>query len=78
MAETDRALIDTALRLPESERAELAVRLIDSLDPTVDADAEAAWAAEIAERLADLDAGRVIPVPCTEARRRIESDRPVE
>ena len=50
-------LFAEALRLPESARAALAASLIDSLDTTVDADAEAQWAVEIRRRIAALDAG---------------------
>ncbi len=67
-------LIDAVLRLPEAERADLAARLIESLDPATDLDAEEAWSEEIAQRLADLDAGRVATVPWKEARRQFEAD----
>lgn len=67
-------LLDEALRLPESDRAELATRLIDSLDPAADDDVETAWAAEIHRRLDDLDHGRVATVPWAEARRLIMDD----
>lgn len=36
-------LLKQALTLSDKERAELASSLIDSLDPTVDADTEQAW-----------------------------------
>lgn len=60
-----------ALRLPEAERAALAGELIESLETEVDADAEAAWSAEIHRRVEDLKAGRAQTVPWAEARRRI-------
>lgn len=60
-----------ALRLPEAERAALAGELIESLDTDVDADAEAAWSAEIRRRVEDLNSGRARTVPWAEARRRI-------
>jgi len=37
------------------------------------ADNDAAWCAEIAERLREIDAGEVETVPWTEARKRIVS-----
>jgi len=40
-------LLKHALTLPDKERAELASSLIDSLDPTVDTDAEIAWQEEL-------------------------------
>ena len=63
-------LLKHALSLPEKDRAELASSLIDSLDPTVDPDAELAWQEEIARRLADLENGRVKTTPWGEVRRR--------
>jgi putative addiction module component (TIGR02574 family) len=67
-------LLADALRLSETERGELAARLIDSLDPTSNEDVEAAWDAEIRERLEDLQTGRVQPIPWSEARRLILDD----
>ena len=67
-------LLDEALSLPEPDRAEIAVRLIESLDPTTDDDAETAWSAEIGQRVDDLDQGRVLTVPWLEARRLILDD----
>lgn len=60
-----------ALRLPAEARAALAGQLIESLDQSVDEDAEAAWSEEIARRIEDLDRGRVKTVPWSVARRRI-------
>jgi len=64
-------LLAEALRLPPEERAALAGELIQSLDPKVDDDAEAAWSVEIRRRLERLDAGLANTVPWAEARRRI-------
>ena len=67
-----RELIEAALKLPPEARGALASRLIDSLqEGDVDADAEAAWEAEIARRLEELDAGQVKTVPWSEARQQI-------
>jgi len=70
---TDQAtrLLEEALRLPPEARAAIAGRLMESLDEHVDEDAEAAWAAEIARRLKEMDSGQVTPIPWAEARRRI-------
>ncbi|MGE3167168.1 MAG: addiction module protein [Planctomycetota bacterium] len=73
MSDTDR-LLQEALKLPEAQRAALAGTLIESLDTDVDPDAEAAWAVEIARRVAELDEGTVRVVPWTEARKRILGD----
>jgi putative addiction module component (TIGR02574 family) len=66
-------LLVEALRLSEEERAALAGELLDSLDTEVDPDAEAAWAAEIRARVADLESGRAKTVPWAEARRRLHA-----
>jgi len=70
---TDEAtkLLQEALRLPAEARAAIAGRLMESRDEPVDADAEAAWAGEIARRLEEVDSGKVTPLPWAEARRRI-------
>ncbi len=41
-----REILESALALPESERADLAASLIRSLDSDVDEDANTAWAAK--------------------------------
>jgi putative addiction module component (TIGR02574 family) len=51
-------LLAEALQLSPEERAALAGELIQSLDPQVDEEAEAAWSLEIRRRLDRLDAGR--------------------
>lgn len=67
----DERLLKEALGLPPEARAALAARLLESLDERVDPDAEAAWGAEIARRIADLDSGKGKTIPWTEARARI-------
>jgi len=64
-------LLEEALKLPAEARAALAGFLLDSLDEAIDPDAEAAWEAEIAQRLKDLESGKVRPIPWAEARRAI-------
>lgn len=67
-----RELIEAALKLPPEARGALAGRLIDSLqEGDVDADAEAAWEAEISRRVDELDAGQVKTVPWSVARQQI-------
>jgi putative addiction module component (TIGR02574 family) len=66
-------LLQQALALSEEERADLACSLLDSLDPTVDEDATAAWDQEIARRIADLDSGRAKTIPWDEIRGRMLS-----
>ncbi|RLE17557.1 MAG: hypothetical protein DRJ61_16075 [Acidobacteria bacterium] len=52
-------LLNHALTLPDSDRAEIAVRLLESLDGPVEQGVEEAWNREIAQRLAQIDAGEV-------------------
>jgi putative addiction module component (TIGR02574 family) len=71
MHTTAKQLYDNALALPESERAELAAWLIESLDTDVDDNVNAAWDDEIKRRIEELDSGAVTAVPWPEARRMI-------
>jgi putative addiction module component (TIGR02574 family) len=59
MTQEAQELLKKALALPEKERADLAGSLIDSLDSTVDENAEAAWQEEIARRLEEVRSGKV-------------------
>jgi len=71
MNATAQELLQTALQLPDSVRADLAASLIESLDQPFDADASAAWAEEIGRRVAAIDAGTVPLVAWDEARQTI-------
>lgn len=71
MNDISRDLLQSALGLPEGDRAAIAAALIESLDPQMDADREALWDQEIASRLAGLDSGAVQTVPWPEARQQI-------
>jgi putative addiction module component (TIGR02574 family) len=65
-AETE--LLDRILLLPPGDRAALARKLILSLEsPDFDADADAAWDAEIVARLAQVDRGEVAPIDWRQA-----------
>lgn len=64
-------LLEAALHLPPEDRAALAGSLLDSLDSTVDVDAEAAWETEIARRIQDLDHAKTRTIPWAEVRRKI-------
>lgn len=74
MTQNAAKLLAEALCLSEKERGELAVRLIESLDSLVEEDAETAWSAEIQNRLGELQAGQIQPIPRPEARRMIAED----
>jgi putative addiction module component (TIGR02574 family) len=61
-------LEDKAMKLPAYLRAQLAERLIASLDQDhVDADAEALWAAEARRRAEELDTGKVAGISAERA-----------
>mgnify|MGYP001586660435 CR=1 FL=1 len=64
-------ILKEALKLPPEARAALAGTLLDSLDETVDRDAESAWEAEIVMRLKEIDEGKVNLIPWAEAKARI-------
>ena len=74
MANATERLLTEALNLPETERAELAARLIESLEAQADDDVDAAWAAEIERRCSALDSGEAVTSDWSEVRRRIESE----
>jgi putative addiction module component (TIGR02574 family) len=59
-------ILNEALGLPAETRAALAARLIESLDETIDPDAERLWAEEITRRLKELDEGRAQTIPWSE------------
>jgi len=63
-----------ALRLEPESRADVAAELLASLDGPDDPDAEQAWDAEIARRIAAIEAGTIRLEPWSEVKRRIERD----
>lgn len=63
-----------ALRLDPDTRAELAAELLASLDGPADADAEAAWAAEIDRRVEAIESGAVKLEPWALVKQRIEKE----
>ncbi len=62
-------MLEEALGLPKPARAALAGSLIESLDEEVDENSEAAWAAEIARRIQEVEKGAVKMIPWARARR---------
>lgn len=68
-------ILRSALALSESERAEIAAWLIDSLDASADEDVDAAWAAEIQRRIESIDKGEVKLVPWDEVMREMRERR---
>jgi putative addiction module component (TIGR02574 family) len=70
-------LLQEALSLSERERAEVAARLIESLDAVGEdktAEVEAAWAAEIERRCAALDTGTTGTTAWEDVRRQIKAE----
>jgi putative addiction module component (TIGR02574 family) len=63
MSETAEQLKATLAQLPAGDRAALAYYLIHSLDEGADPDAEAAWDAELARRLAEIRSGQAVGEP---------------
>jgi putative addiction module component (TIGR02574 family) len=72
-------LLDRALQLPADARAELAGRLLRSLDEEQEdfasaVEYDAAWSEELRRRIEQIDDGTVEAIPWDEARRRIGAD----
>ncbi len=65
------AVLAQALQLPPEERADVAKRLIGSLDEPADEGVEAGWLAEIERRLQDVDRGTAKFEPWEAVRDRI-------
>ncbi len=73
MSNEAKRLLDDVLSLPGAERAEIAARLIESLEEVADASVDEAWAAEIERRCTELDAGEAVTSDWADVRRRIDS-----
>ena len=74
MTKSAENLLHEALQLPEGERAEIAAKLIQSLESESEEGVDAAWAAEIERRCAALDSGEAVTSDWADVRRRIESE----
>lgn len=68
-----RALTQTALHLPQQERAQLAQLLLDSLDGAVDVTPQEVWLQEAARRASDIDEGRVQLVSAEDLERQVQA-----
>jgi putative addiction module component (TIGR02574 family) len=66
MADTLERLKAEAAALSSQQRAELAHFLIHSLDGEEEEGVEAAWEAEVARRIEDIEAGRVVGIPAAQ------------
>jgi putative addiction module component (TIGR02574 family) len=65
-------LKEKAAQLPELERAELALSLIESLDGSADEGVEEAWDREIARRVAEIERGEAKLIPAEEVFTRLQ------
>lgn len=63
MNELTHHILQSALGLPDTDRAEIAAILINSLDTETDEDADEAWAAEIKRRIELTDRGESTLIP---------------
>ena len=70
MMQEAQELLKKALALSEKERADLAGTLIESLDDTVDENAEAAWQEEILRRLEEVRSGKAKTTPRNDVRQK--------
>lgn len=73
MADTT-AILEQVLSLPEHDRAEIAARLLESLDPEAQTGIDDAWAEEIERRCAAVDAGTLATSDWKDVRARIERE----
>lgn len=74
MTKAAEKVLEAALTLDTRERADLAAKLLASLDGEPEENVEAAWAAEVARRIEEIEAGRVELVPWEDVERRIERE----
>jgi putative addiction module component (TIGR02574 family) len=70
MSPTTEEVLHSALALPVGEQVELIEALIAALDEADPEPLDEAWMAEIRRRSAELDAGKVTPIPWSVVRER--------
>ena len=68
MARDVAELLREASELPEADRAELAGRLLETLEGEPDEGVEAAWAEEVERRVRQIDSGEVKTIPWEQVR----------
>lgn len=74
MSERTNKILEEALQLPSSQRADLAERLLDSLEFDTDERVDALWAAEAESRIAAFRGGELSAVPSEEVFAEIEAE----
>ena len=73
MAMPPSKVLEEALALTPEQRLDLAAELLASVDDEPPETWEAAWRAEFDDRIAEVEAGAVRPVPWDEARARLRA-----
>lgn len=66
-------LFREAAGLPEAERAELAGKLLESIEGEPEEGVEAAWAEEVERRVRQIEAGEVKTIPWEEVRAKLHA-----
>jgi len=59
MTDKTQAIVEQALKLSPTERADVAEQLLASLDEALDSDVEQAWQEEVRRRLQQVERGEV-------------------
>lgn len=77
MSSNSKAVLEAALSLSPEDRAELAERLMLSLDEQHQAEVERAWEEEIGRRLDQIDRGEVTLISAEEAKQRIRERKKI-
>ena len=71
MSKTTDDILNNAMRLSITERAEIAAALLASLDGEPDEEVEAAWASEIQRRIERIRSGEAKGRPWSQVRKRL-------
>ena len=69
MGEAAKKLIEAALKLPRTQRIQLAERLLATIDGEPEKGVAGAWEAEIRRRTRQIEQGKVRPIPWSEVKR---------
>ncbi len=71
MTQKSQVVLEEALKLSATERAEVAEQLISSLDDIPDTNVEQAWQEEVQRRLQQVERGELKTIPWEEVQRRL-------
>lgn len=71
MTAKTQVIVEQALKLSPTERADVAEQLLASLDEALDSDVEKAWQEEVQQRLQQIERGEVKTIPWEEVQRRL-------